>query len=152
MSRNSRHNVLFYEPNGPDMVDDHTVITFPSLEQLKNIFFKEGIDGLKGYNVLVPVYITDDGDLFGTPDIGPDGKVNHTHKIIVVQRFSIYEVVKNTFNSQLFIKAKLQEHVGQHINDSKNFYTLAFVAMILLDIIIILVFFVYSTAPNNKSQ
>jgi hypothetical protein len=150
ISRDTHYNLFFYEPQSPEHVTDHNLITNPSLEHLKEVYQKEGIEGLQSYNILVPVYITDDGDLFGTPDIGPDGSVNLNHKMIVVQRFSIYDIVKSTFNSQLYLKHRLQEHIVQHIGSTKNFYSVAFMAMILLDIVLIGTLFIYSTTPPKE--
>jgi hypothetical protein len=68
-------SLVFYEPNYP-ISNGHQIVKYPSMDQLRQVFYKEGLDGLKNYTFLVPVYITDDGDLFGNPDISSDGKVN----------------------------------------------------------------------------
>lgn len=41
------------------------MITEMTYEQLKSVYVKEGITGLRNYQFLVPIYITDTGDIFG---------------------------------------------------------------------------------------
>ena len=67
----------------------------PSMEALKRAYANFGLDGLKNYNILVPVYITNDGDIFDIPDVDLHGKGNNNDKIIVIQEFSIYDAVQN---------------------------------------------------------
>ena len=142
-------SLVFYEPNYP-ISNEHQIVKYPSMDQLRQVFYKEGLDGLKNYTFLVPVYITDDGDLFGNPDISNDGKVNMTHKIIVVQRFNVYDIIKHSFASQIDTKEQMHDNTVAQIQESKNFYTFAFVAMLLLDMIIMLFFLVYTTGGMSE--
>ena len=58
--------------------------------------------GLKNYQIWIPVYITDTGDIFGQSDV-VKGVKQPTHKIIVVQEFNLYDQLKKAsprlFNS-----------------------------------------------------
>lgn len=69
---------------------DHTLITEVSYTSMKDVYVKEGIAGFKNYQFLVPVYITDTGDIFGQQDIVA-GEPQDTYKFIVVQSVSLYD-------------------------------------------------------------
>lgn len=143
--------LVFYEPNYPTY-ENHTIIMYPSMDQVREVYYREGLEGLKNYTFLVPAYITDNGDLFGNTDIGSDGLVNMTHKIIVVQRFNVYDIIKNSFETQVEAKEKLYNDMVAQINETKHFYTFAFVAMLLLDIILILVFLIHTTGTLPEEE
>lgn len=65
----------------------------PSIESIKEAYFKYGLDGLKVYDILVPAYITNDADIFGVPDVDMHGIKNDNSKIIVIQQFNIYDAI-----------------------------------------------------------
>lgn len=142
-------NLVFYEPNYPTS-NGHRVVTYPSMEDLRQVFYNENLNGLKNYTFLVPVYITDNGDLFGNPDIDNDGHVNMTHKIIVVQRFNVYDIIQHSFDAQITTREQMYFNTVSQIKETKNFYTFAFVAMLLLDIIVLLFFLVYTTGGMTE--
>ena len=72
--------------------DKHKKITNITYDSLKDIYINEGFEGLKNYQILVPVYITNTGDIFGQSDIkfGVDQK-NKVHKFIIIQEFNLYD-------------------------------------------------------------
>lgn len=139
--REGDNSIIYYEPHVPVNGDNHPMITSPTKDKLKEVYRKEGLDGLKGYVVLVPVYITDDGDIFGNMDIAPDGSVNMTHKLIVVQRFSIYDIITDKFNLQRDVKEEMLDDMVQDLTDVKNFQTFAFTCIIILNMMVILILF-----------
>ena len=51
------------------------------------------ISELKAFEILVPLYITEDGDIFGITDINSLGLKNDNLKIIIVQRLNMYDIV-----------------------------------------------------------
>lgn len=79
----------------PDTVekDTSTQISEPSLKALKQTYETYGLDELKKYDILVPVYITNDGDIFGNSDVDIHGLKVDNDKIIVIQEFSIYDAI-----------------------------------------------------------
>jgi hypothetical protein len=81
--------------------DNHIMISEMTYDSLLNVFLEEGLNGIRNYQIFVPYYITDFGDIFGNPDIINGVKVDN-NKLIVVQEFNLYDqVVKNyndTFN------------------------------------------------------
>lgn len=60
---------------------------------IKSEYLKYGISALKSYNIIVPSYLTDHGDIFGVPDITPDGTRNTNHKITIIQEFNLYDSI-----------------------------------------------------------
>ena len=68
-------------------------ISYPSMAELKNLYNRNGYNAFKNYNILVPSYITKDGDIFGVPDVNDHGIKNDNNKIIIVQEFNIYDSI-----------------------------------------------------------
>ena len=56
-------------------------------------YLKYGIGALKSYNIIVPSYLTDHGDIFGIPDITPDGTRSDNHKITIIQEFNLFDSI-----------------------------------------------------------
>lgn len=62
---------------------------------IEKIMFEEGLQGLKNYTFLLPIYITENGDIFGKDDI-IDGHIQKNNKFIIVQEYSLYDyIIKN---------------------------------------------------------
>lgn len=74
--------------------ENHIMINELTYNSLLEVFLNEGIHGLKNYQIFVPYYITDFGDIFGTPDIIHGTKI-HNNKLIVVQEFNLYDQIMN---------------------------------------------------------
>ena len=84
--------------------NDHIMIEEMTYESLLNVYLNEGLCGLRNYQIFVPYYITDFGDIFGEPDILHGSKVDN-NKLIIVQEFNLYDQItsnhKNLFNNDL---------------------------------------------------
>ena len=78
--------------------NDHLMIKELTYNTLLEVFLKEGVDGLRNYQIFVPYYITDIGDIFGEPDIIHGTKVDN-NKLIVVQEFNLYDQIINDKNN-----------------------------------------------------
>lgn len=72
--------------------DNHIKIKEMNYESLLKVFLAEGMEGLRNYQIFVPYYITDIGDIFGTPDIS-QGIIVDNNKIIMVQEFNLYDQI-----------------------------------------------------------
>lgn len=70
--------------------DKHEKIKEATYETLERVYVNEGIKGLRNYQFLVPVYITDTGDIFGQSDTVQGIKVDN-HKFVVIQTFNLYD-------------------------------------------------------------
>lgn len=73
---------------------NHKLISEFTYSSLLEVYLDEGIDGLKNYQIFVPYYITNLGDIFGNLDIN-HGVKQQNHKIIVVLEFNLYEQLEN---------------------------------------------------------
>lgn len=60
---------------------------------IESEYLKYGIGVLKSYNIIVPSYLTDHGDIFGIPDITPDGTRSDNHKITIIQEFNLFDSI-----------------------------------------------------------
>lgn len=69
---------------------DHIKINEITEENLRKVFYEEGLDGFKNYQFKVAAYITETGDIFGNEDI-VGGIKQDTHKLIIVQEFNLYD-------------------------------------------------------------
>ena len=84
--------MIYWKPD--TAIDDTSYnIPDPSIRELRNVYQAYGIEELKNYDILVPVYITNDGDILGVPDVDLHGKQIVNDKIIVIQEFSIYDAI-----------------------------------------------------------
>lgn len=72
--------------------NDHIKIKEMNYESLLEVFLAEGMEGLRNYQIFVPYYITDIGDIFGVPDIS-QGIMVSNNKIIIVQEFNLYDQI-----------------------------------------------------------
>jgi hypothetical protein len=77
--------------------DNHILIDELTYDSLLKVFLQEGVTGLKNYQIFVPYYITDFGDIFGNPDIEHGIKLDN-NKLIVVQEFNLYDQIMNRHN------------------------------------------------------
>lgn len=92
----------------------------PTIDDLKNEFYEYGLPILKKYDGLVPAYITEDGDIFGIPDVDHNGLKNQNDKIIVVQRFNLYDAIqqhKEIFSAYELISKQNNERLDREVSD-----------------------------------
>lgn len=83
--------MIFVEPEESED-ENHIYYKTMNMDKLKSIYIDQGINGLKGYELLVPTYIDDTKDLFGTQEI-KFGIKQETFRLIIVQRCNIYEQI-----------------------------------------------------------
>lgn len=76
--------------------NNHIMIEELTYDALLNVYLEEGLNGLRNYQIFVPHYITNVGDIFGTPDINHGVKLEN-HKIIVVMEFNLYDQLTNGY-------------------------------------------------------
>lgn len=85
---------------------NHTKISEITKSELKKIYKKEGIEGLRNYQFKASAYITETGDIFGQDDI-VHGVKQSNHKLIIVQEFNLYDQLKK-MSPDLF---ETEEHI-----------------------------------------
>lgn len=115
---------------------DHKKINTMNINEVLKVFKEEGIDGLKSYEILVPVYITKSGDIFGTKDVNTMGHKIENYKIIVIQRINMYDALQpylssiNLFENDII---KLQEESSLIMNE----ILIRMIESILLSVIVL---------------
>ena len=127
-------------------------IHFSTINILKSVYEEEGIAGLDRFTILTPAYITDDGDVFGTPDINDNGVNIPNHKIIVVQCCNVGDLVNKVCAKEI---AEINQHtelIKQGIAYTMNMRTLSYLAIMLLDIFALLVILYYTTLKIEKLE
>lgn len=77
------------------------------LDELKDNDYN--INKLKAYNILIPVYITEDGDIFDVKDVNVIGRTNDNCKMIMVQKNNIYEILAENGTALDTYKSQIKE-------------------------------------------
>ena len=117
---------------------------------LEEVYVNEGIDGLRNYQFLVPVYITDTGDIFGQADTVQGIKVDN-HKFIVIQTFNLYDQLisyKPDFGDDDYLH-RLNIRCDNILN---SLYILGIVVCILIVFIILYFLSIYNALIEKNSQ
>lgn len=88
-------DIIFWESdkNISGYVKPSFNVTEPNNYILKEIIRNSDIYALKNFNILIPSYITDTGDIFGVPDVDEHGLPNDNNKIIVVREINMFDIV-----------------------------------------------------------
>lgn len=92
--------------------ENHIIIDEMTYDSLLNVYLDEGLNGLKNYQIFVPYYITDFGDIFGNPDILHGSKVDN-NKLIVAQEFNVYDQIMNS-QEDLFNTEQIQNVITRY--------------------------------------
>lgn len=122
-----------WESNNINPNIENNSLTYPSLTELKTMYFKYGYLAFKNYNILVPAYITKDGDIFGIPDVNDHGIKNNNNKIIIIQEFNIYDCIavhKSVLDKYDNTIAQYKENEQQLVNE--KIYEFIFMTIILV--------------------
>lgn len=95
MLSNQNKDIIFWESdkNVSDYINPSFVLEEPNNYTLLELIRKNNIYVLKNFNVLIPSYITDTGDIFGVPDVDEHGLPNDNNKIIVVREINMFDIV-----------------------------------------------------------
>lgn len=89
---NEKYDFIFWEINNNNLLE-HKMLDDMNIDKLLELYYEEGLESLKGYELLVPVYITNTGDIFGTKDTNSIGEKINNYKIIVIQRVNAYDAL-----------------------------------------------------------
>lgn len=128
--RNQSGGLIFWEPNPPANTP-HRLVALPTVEVLKEVFMQEGIQGLAGYEILVPAYIKDDGDILGNKDINNVGIRQPTYKIAIVQGVGVSGILAR-HSEELEYLSFLDKQIDRNIDAKKRQKAVEFVVTSLL--------------------
>lgn len=93
--KNKSTDLIVWQYPNPH-IEDMEMLDNVNIDDLYNIYLEYGLAGLKSYELLVPAYITEDGDIFGQKDMVQGLRYNNC-KIIVVQRINLYDQINELF-------------------------------------------------------
>lgn len=87
-----KNKFIFWEALSNDN-PEHKIINKMDISEIIDVYNEEGIESLKSYDILVPAYITDEGDIFGNNDVNSNGHKNNNDKIVIVQRVNVFDAL-----------------------------------------------------------
>ena len=132
---------VFVEESVINNNEGHTVVTKMTEQELANIVEKEGLEGIRNYTFLVPVYIMENNDIFGANDIVGGRRVAN-NKFILVQRYNLYSYIR------LY---HINEQFDHEATEYKfNIIFTLFYIFIIIYVFSILIFIMYSILILNK--
>ena len=139
------YNNLVFEREKQSKNKNHKLYNEVTNDTIREIISREGFEGLKPYTFLVPVYITNDGDIFGKYDVvGTHKQTNN--KIIIVQEYSLYDYIIATDIVDEINEQARQNHVKlEHRQIMGQLYI--FAISIILSVVCIIV--IISIISNN---
>lgn len=142
MSQQHAHQIIFYEPY-KNMNPKHVMLKDMRIDSLEHVFMTEGLEGLRSYIFLAPAYITEHGDIFGTPDYDENGFTDN-HKLIVVQRFSVVDVIDKLHPSIISAIDQDEKSAEKEIKNEMTFKAISYLAIACVNIfaLICMIFFV----------
>lgn len=135
------NNLIYWQCNN----SENNTITNMSMNELYTMYKKHGLEELKNYELLVPSYITNTGDIFGKADVSSNGISHDNYKLIIIQRINIYDAIipyegnLNNFTNQI-----------NSINNELYRVSLSKVKIIFECVLIIVVVFCLSAIIQNK--
>ena len=88
--RRHKSETMIIEPRRVIWGAPHKIITNLTYDNIYDLIKSEGLDGVSGYYVVNPAYITRDGDIFNVSDFTDDGELSNNFKITIVPYISLY--------------------------------------------------------------
>lgn len=132
---------LIFEYDANDEISSEYNFTNLDENTLRLLYEKYGIEGFKNMIFLVPVYIYDNGDIFGKSDVHQGAKVD-TNKMILVQRYSLYDYIVSNNVITEFAASRIVTNI-----DYLQSLCYIFAIGIIISMVIIIVFLLMIT--NN---
>ena len=152
MIRNRNTDIKIIEPSAPPSDDKHYKIKKSTLNHIRDIYLKEGIDGLYSYILLYPCYITPNGDIFGSNDFNTHGVKIKNHKITVISYISLYDTIQMFHSNRLNNLEELEtEALEENYEKMKDLY-LSSIMTLLFHIIFIITGFILYRLYLNKNE
>lgn len=115
-----KNDFIFWELYHNDDLKNHRLLTTMDINELLDVYYNEGLDSLKGYELLVPVYITNTGDIFGTKDTNSLGERLNNYKIIIIQRINVYDALIDYKSDLTYFNSEIKAIQTQVIYNDKH--------------------------------
>lgn len=114
LSNNDMDELIFWENN------DNKIVEEMNIEALIDLYHEKGLSSMKNYELLIPTYITPDGDIFGIKDVDSLGHKIDNYKMIIVQRVNIYDILKSYSSELSEYQSQYKEMEIEIINNNTN--------------------------------
>lgn len=108
---NNNDKYIFWQNKGKNEIKTMNI------DDLIDIYYRDGLESMKNYELLVPIYITKDGDIFGTKDTDGLGHKITNYKIIIVQRINMYNALSDYTYELSFYESQCEKIENHKIND-----------------------------------
>lgn len=129
---NKNYDIIFCQYKKPttNFNIDYSKITSDNIAEYYN---KYGADIFKDVDMLVPTYITNNGDIFGQNDTDQGIRYDN-YKLIVIQRINLYEQIKHNYPN--LITNNYMKNVDKTYN---RIMCCVYIAGLIVTIVIILI-------------
>ena len=121
-----------------------------TIEDLKMIYDENGLGGFKDFTFFGKAYITETGDVFGTPDISPEAKKTNNHKLIVIQKFNMFDIMTYHHASDLYLMDDHFMDMKKNLEHGVVTRTLTYLTFMILDLVSMLII-IFCTALGKKN-
>ena len=91
MIKNQYKGLIIWQQDAPTL--DIPKYSRMTIETLHDILLEYGLDGLESFEILIPEYITEYGNMFGDTDI-PGSNTERDNKLILVQKLNIVDYIE----------------------------------------------------------
>lgn len=89
----ARDSGLIFWQNVPDSDNEIQSLSAMTMETLRTVYEKKGIEGLGNFSIVSPSYITETGDIFQTDDTTLLKK-NENYKLVILQSFNLLDILE----------------------------------------------------------
>lgn len=139
--RNHTTDIIAIEPYNY-IHGDHRKIDSLSYEAFEELYVEEGFDGFRNYQFMVPVYITDTGDIFGQQDV-VNGIKQETHKFTVITTFNLYDQL-SSFKEDIGDDDCIRNIVNRYSRILNSLYILGLIVCAIIILIILYSVYIYN--------
>lgn len=137
---NQDPDLIYWETDEDRSVYSHNLIVpnEPNDHTIKQLILDNDINSLRNFNILIPSYITDTGDIFGVADINDHGLRNDNDKIIIVREINMYDAIA-PYMGKVSIYDYLINKYDTEVKSYVHTKTVTFLALSVICMIIVIV-------------
>ena len=121
-------------------------------DDIKAVFYDKGFDGLKNFTFYGKSYITETGDIFGTEDINNNAIRVNNHKLIVVQKFNLYDILEYHYGKDIEINRITFDNMKHELEKSMLIRSITYFALLFLNIIAMLIIIFWSNINSRFAK
>jgi hypothetical protein len=147
-------SILVSYPTNDEKDEFKNIVEVTDVVDLKKHFDEKGIDGFRDYIFFGRAYITENGDVFGTPDISPETSFKtNNHKMIVVQKFSLYDLIRYHHGREIEMNRHHFDQMKKRLDQVIVMRSLSYIAFMTLDLVsMIVIIFCVSIGKASDSD